>query len=55
MQKQTNKLTAKQFKANAIEEQAEATEELIPSLTENHTHQIEMHIKSTTDAMKEMM
>jgi hypothetical protein len=32
-----NKLTAKQFKANAMEEQAETTEELIAALTENHT------------------
>jgi hypothetical protein len=36
-----NKLTAKQFKANAIEEQAEVTEELINALTENHTCQME--------------
>jgi hypothetical protein len=50
-----NKLTAKQFKANAIEEQAEATEELIAALTEAHTKQMETLIKSTTDAMKEMM
>jgi hypothetical protein len=50
-----NKLTAKQFKANAMEEQAEATEELIAALTENHTRQMEMLIKSTADAMKEMM
>jgi hypothetical protein len=50
-----NKLTARQFKANAMEEQAEATEDLIAALTENHTRQIEMLIKSTTDAMKEMM
>ena len=50
-----NKLTAKQFKANLIEEQAEATEELIATLTENHTRQMEALIKSTTDAMKEMM
>ena len=50
-----NKLTAKQFKANLIEEQAEATEELIATLTENHTCQMETLIKSTTDAMKEMM
>jgi hypothetical protein len=50
-----NKLSAKQFKANAVEEQAEAKEELIAALTENHTRQIEMLIKSTTDAMKEMM
>jgi hypothetical protein len=50
-----NQLTAKQFKANILEEQAEATEELIATLTENHTHQMEMLIKSTTDAMKEMM
>jgi hypothetical protein len=50
-----NKLTAKQFKASAMEEQAEATEELIAALTENHTRQIEMLIKSTTDTMKEMM
>jgi hypothetical protein len=32
-----NKLTAKQFSANAIQEQAEATEELIATLTEAHT------------------
>ncbi len=50
-----NKLTAKQLKANAMEEQVEATEELIAALTENHTRQIEMLIKSMTDAMKEMM
>ncbi len=50
-----NKLTARQFKANAMEEQAEATEDLIAALTENHTHQIKMLIKSTTDALKEMM
>jgi hypothetical protein len=50
-----NKLTARQFKANAMEEQAEATEDLIAALTENHTPQIGMLIKSTTDAMKEMM
>ena len=49
------KLTAKQFKANLIKEQAEATEELIATLTENHTRQMETLIKSTTDAMKEMM
>ena len=50
-----NKLTAKQFKANAIDEQAEATEELIAALTEVHTKQMETLIKSTTDTMKEMM
>jgi len=50
-----NKLTAKSFKANMIEEQAEATEELIAALTEKHTQQMETLIKSTTDAMKEMM
>jgi hypothetical protein len=50
-----NKLTAKQFKANLIEEQATATDELIANLTEAHAKQIEILIKSTTDAMKEMM
>jgi hypothetical protein len=50
-----NKLTAKQFRANLIEDQAEATEELIATLTENHTRQMETLIKSTTDAMREMM
>ena len=50
-----NKLTAKNFKANMIEEQAEATEELIAALTEKHTQQMETLIKSTTNAMKEMM
>ncbi len=50
-----NKLTGRQSKANAMEEHAEATEDLIAVLTENHTCQVEMLIKSTTDAMKEMM
>jgi hypothetical protein len=50
-----NKCTAKQFRANAIREQAEATEELIVTITENHTRQMEALIKSTTDAIKEMM
>jgi hypothetical protein len=50
-----NKLTAKNFKANMIQEQAEATEELIAALTEKHTEQMESLIKSTTEAMKEMM
>jgi hypothetical protein len=50
-----NKLTAKQFKANLIEQQAEATEELIATLTKNHTRQMETLIKSTTNAMREMM
>jgi hypothetical protein len=38
-----------------IKEQAEATEELIAALTKNHTRQMETLIKSTTNAMKEMM
>jgi hypothetical protein len=50
-----NKLTAKNFKANMIEEQAEATEELIAALTKKHTQQMETLIKSTTNAMREMM
>ena len=51
-----NKLTAKNFKANMmIEEQAEATEELIVALTDKHTQQIENLIKSNTEAMKQMM
>ena len=50
-----NKQTAKQMKANAIKEQAEATEELIANLTEAHTRQIEALIKANTEAMKEMM
>ena len=50
-----NKQTAKQLKANAIEEQAEATEELIANLTEAHIRQIESLIKANTEAMKEMM
>jgi hypothetical protein len=50
-----NKLTTKNFKANMIEEQAEATEELIAALTKKHKQQMETLIKSTTDAMKEMM
>jgi hypothetical protein len=39
-----NKLTAKQYKANAMEEQAEATEELIANLTKSHTCQMEILI-----------
>ncbi len=50
-----NKLTAKQFKANAFEDQAEAKEELFNALTENHTHRMEALIGSMTEAMKEMM
>jgi hypothetical protein len=50
-----NKLTAHQFKVNAIDEQVEATEELIHALTENHKQQMEALICSTTEAMKEMM
>jgi hypothetical protein len=38
-----------------MEEQAEATEELIANLTESHTRQMETLIKNTTEAMKEMM
>ena len=52
--KQT-KATAKQFKANLIEETAEATEELINNLTEAHTKQIETLMKANMEAMKEMM
>jgi hypothetical protein len=50
-----NKLTANQSKANLMEEQAEATEELIANLTEAHTKQMEILIKSTIESMKEMM
>ena len=50
-----NKLTAKQFKANMIEEQAAAMEELIANIKEAHTHQMETLTKSSTDTMKEMM
>jgi len=50
-----NKQTAKQMKANTIEEQAEATEELIANLTKAYTHQVESLIKANTEAMKEMM
>ena len=42
-----NKLTAKQFKANAIDEQAEATEELIAALTDAHTKQMETLIQQS--------
>jgi hypothetical protein len=46
-----NKLTAKHFKANIMEEQAEAMEELIATLMGSHSRQMETLIKSTTDAM----
>jgi hypothetical protein len=50
-----NKLSATHFKANAMMEQAEATEELIANLTKAHTRQMETLVKTTTEAMKEMM
>ena len=50
-----NKLSTKHFKANAMQEQAEITEELIANLTEAHTRQMETLVKTTTEAMKEMM
>ncbi len=50
-----NKLTAKQLSANAIQEQAETTEELISTLMEAHTWQMENLVRSTSEAMKEMM
>jgi hypothetical protein len=40
-----NKLTAKNFRANNIKEQAKAMEELIAALTKNHTRQTETLIK----------
>ena len=50
-----NKLSAKHFKANSMMEQAEATDELITNLTEAHTRQMESLVKTTTEAMKDMM
>jgi hypothetical protein len=50
-----NKLAAHQFKANVIEQQVEATKELINALMEKHTRQMEALICRTTEAMKEMM
>jgi hypothetical protein len=38
-----------------MEEQEEATEELIENLTESQTFQMEILIKSTTEAMKKMI
>ena len=38
-----------------IEEQAKTMEELIAALTEKHTQQMETLIKSTTEAMKQML
>jgi hypothetical protein len=46
---------AHQFKANAIDEQAEATKELIHALTENHMQQMEALTCSMMEAMKETM
>jgi hypothetical protein len=54
-QRKQTKHTTKNFKANMIEEQAEAMEELIAALTEKHTQQMETLIKSTTEAMKPML
>jgi hypothetical protein len=50
-----NKLTAKQFKENLMEEQAKATKKLIANLTKAHTEQMELLIKAMTESMKEMM
>jgi hypothetical protein len=50
-----NKLSAKHFKVNTMQEQAEATEELIAHLTEAHTRQMETLVQTMTAAMKEMM
>ena len=50
-----NKLSAKHFKVNTMQEQAEATEELIAHLTEAHTRQMETLVQTTTAAMKEMI
>jgi hypothetical protein len=50
-----NKLTAKHFKANALQEQAKAMEELIAMLMDAHTKQMENLVKTTAEAMKEMM
>ncbi len=50
-----NKLTAKHFRANALQEQAEAMEELIAMLMDTHTKQMENLVKTTTKAMKEIM
>jgi len=52
--KQT-KVTAKQFKANLIKEQAEITEELINNLKQARTKQIEILMQSNMEAIKEMM
>ena len=49
--KQT-KVTAKQFKDNLIEEQAEITEEMINNLTQTHTKQIEILMKSNMEAIR---
>ncbi len=43
-----------EIKERVIEEQAEATEELIANLTEAHTRQAESLIKTNTEAMKEI-
>ncbi len=45
----------KLFKANLIEEEANTMEELIATITENHSKQIKSLIKSTTEAMKAML
>jgi hypothetical protein len=50
-----SKVTAKKLRANAVEEQADATEELIANLTEIHTRQIESVIRANTKAMKEKL
>ena len=50
-----NKMSAKHFKANTMQEQAEAMEDLIANLTEAHTRQMETLVKTTPEAMKEMM
>jgi hypothetical protein len=50
-----NKDTTKHIEAHTIQEHPEATKELIATLMEPHTHQLETFTKSTTNSMKEMM
>ena len=48
-----NKLTAKNFKANMIKEQAEVTEELIMALTEKHMQQMKKMMALIKNEKKE--
>ncbi len=55
MQKQTKQTHHKAISSLCNGRTGRSNKELIPTLTKNHTQQIEMLINNTTESMKEMM